>query len=357
MRIKSILLAAGLLTSGVVYAQSTSLYGALDVGYGISNGGNIEGDNGRDGKFQQWSNGYLTSRWGIKGAEDLGKGNQVYFQLESAIDPENGDSKGFNRVAIVGLSGKWGSLQAGRQTAVVDDTLTIFSLSGDPNLTAATYNAAVASGQRTSRYDSALTYISPDFKGFAFRAQYIAKNDKASGGVEGSGDKNLFALGATYNWNKLTLGAAFETKPTSGSSASWGLGAMYDFGSFVLAGGYFDNHYKEDGKGLYLGFTVPVNAWNIGAQIAYNYDARSGSEWNGQWYPDVSGSSWTGNWNYYPYEHDKKVKPLAWELFATYNMSKRTMLYFMYGGINKDAKEFADAERKYSAVAGIVHSF
>lgn len=320
-------------TTAPALAQSnTQLYGLMDIGYAVSNGGIFEGANGRNGKFQQWGNGTLVSRWGIKGSEDLNNGLRVIYQLEAPIDPENGDSKGFSRIALVGVSGNFGTITLGRQQTIFDEVLGDLTPSGDPNLTSANVNTMVASGQRVNRFNSMLKYVSPDFSGFGFRATYVSNNDDAGSGVGNLGDKNIYSLAATYNWNKLSLGAAYESKPNSGAgvSASWGIAATYDFDLFLLGAGYIDNHYKDDGKGFYVGVSVPVDAFTFAVQVAYNTDARAGND---------------------------RVKPFAWELTSNYKLSNRTSLYMTYGGLNNDAKLFAHAERKYSFAFGIVHRF
>lgn len=351
---KLFVLPAVLMLTTPAWAQSTAeLYGLFDMGYAVSNGGTLEGANGNKGKFQQWGNGNLVSRWGLRGSEDLGNGLQVFFKLESAIQPETGASSGFNRVAMVGLSGRFGSVSVGRQQAIMDEVLADFSPSGDPSLTSANINAGVSSGQRNNRYNSMLKYISPEFGGFAFRASFVSQNDE--GGVGNMDEKNLYSLAATYNWKNLTLGAAYESRLNNSPdvSSSWGISALYDFGSFRVGGGYFDNHYKEDGKGFYLGVAVPVNAWTLSAQVAYNTSAYSSVNTDTQyhWFPQG------GAWQVMPVDVDRKIKPLAWELTATYTFSKRTWMYMTYGGINNDAKDFAQAERKYSVAVGVVHSF
>ena len=340
-------------------SAQTSIYGLLDIGYGITNGGNAEGAPGRAGKLQQLGNARWTSRWGIKGKEALGNGINIYFQFESSIDPETGhNGGGFDRTAILGLSGDFGSLQLGRQAALLDDTLSAFSITGDPNIAAATYNAGIGSGQRYSRYDSALTYKSPDFSGFTFGVQYVTQNDLASAGVQGAGgDKNLFALALNYSYKKLNIGASIESKPYSGSNIAWGVGASYDFGSFIVSGGYFDSHFKEDGKGVHLGVMVPVRNWELGAQIAYNAKAYTAPETRYAWYPTVVGGVPTGGLSYYTYQTTPKVKPLSWSLFANYDFSRLSTLYFMLNGIDSDAKRFLGAKRKYSIAAGIHRAF
>lgn len=353
--------------AGAAAAQSNvTLYGLIDVGYGVGNNGAYEKSQGNESKFQQWGNANSTSRWGMKGSEDLGNGTKVYFELEQGFQPESGKDKGgFDRSAFVGISGGFGSVQAGRQKNVVNLTMGQFDVSGMPNITSATGNTGITTvgvnlGNGTtdsySRYDSVLAYVSPNFSGFQFIGGLILKND-------GVTEKNVFTLGATYNYGGLTVGAAFESKHASGMSAMWALGAKYDFGSFKVSGGWVDNHYKADGKGIFLGFSVPVDAFEFGAQIAYNTKAYSGTE-------DVYGWSYTGPWNaganiYDPNNwafgyldtQDKKVKPLAIELFGKYNLSKRSQIYMQAGWINGDAKVYQGAKRKYSASIGLIHKF
>ena len=69
------------------------------------------------------------SRIGIKGSEDLGNNNAVIYQLEWGFDGMDSSSSGFNnRLAILGLTGDWGTFTAGRQdnpfkVTIVDDTV------------------------------------------------------------------------------------------------------------------------------------------------------------------------------------------------------------------------------------------
>lgn len=341
---KKSLVALGILGAfaGTAFAQSATLYGTLDVGYGIGNDGIYEGSSGNQSKFQQWGNAKTTSVWGLMGSEDLGNGLKAYFHLESEISPEDGSTGDglFDRAAYVGLTGGFGSIQAGRQSTVSSNIMSEFDVSGAPGLTSSLGNAAVSGDAQRfgadtyDHIDSALVYISPEFSGFQFQAGLVLKNDDVLGaGAFGLDSKNLYTLGATYNYGGLTVGAVFESKPVSisGVSSSWGLGAKYDFGSFLISASYFDNHLKTDGRGFSLGIAAPFDAFTLGAQVAYNTKAY-----------DLAGD---------------KVKPLAWELFATYDLSKRTQLYIQYGGMDSDAKDFNGAERKYSAAFGLIHSF
>ena len=350
MKKQGIILASSILlaASHAAAAQSSvTLYGTIDLGYSVGNNGYYEGEGGRDSKFQQWGNAKSTSVWGLTGTEDLGGGNKVYFQLESELNPETGEGGDtlFGEAAYIGFSGAFGSIQAGRQNTVSSNIMSEFDVSGAPTLTFSLGNAGVSGdsqkllGDFYSHTDSALVYISPDFSGFSFQAGLVLKNDDVlgvGGGAPVLTAKNIYTLGATYEIGGLMVGASFESKPLDiqgiDISSSWGLGAKYDFGSFLVSASYFDNHFKVDGRGFSLGVSVPIDAFEVGAQIAYNTKA----------YSPVDG---------------EKIKPFAWELFATYSLSQRTQLYAQYGGMDSDAKEFNEASRKYSAGIGIIHSF
>lgn len=59
-----------------------------------------------------------TSRWGFRGTEDLGGDLKANFRLEGGFNPDTGtqaeSASLFDRRATVGLSGKWGRLDIGR---------------------------------------------------------------------------------------------------------------------------------------------------------------------------------------------------------------------------------------------------
>src|SRR5260370_41929819 len=91
------------LMAGVAHAQSSvTLYGLLDAGVVYINNqsghANVETITGQ-------TNG---SRFGFKGAEDLGGGMKAIFTLENGFDTSNGKllqgSREFGRQAFVGLT-------------------------------------------------------------------------------------------------------------------------------------------------------------------------------------------------------------------------------------------------------------
>ena len=110
-KIQSVLLAAlALAASSAAIAQSSvSIYGRLNT--------TIErqkiGDSKITGLYDN------SSRWGIRGSEDLGGGLKAGFQLESgfATDTGEADSVFFRRQSEVNLSSDYGMLRLGNDLA------------------------------------------------------------------------------------------------------------------------------------------------------------------------------------------------------------------------------------------------
>src|ERR1700758_3627971 len=109
------------MTSSVAFAQSSvTLYGIVDEGFNFNSNS--------DGHRQYYlSSGELQgSRFGLRGAEDLGGGLSAIFVLENGFDLNTGKlGQGglmFGRQAYVGLSSsQFGTVTLGRQyDSVVD---------------------------------------------------------------------------------------------------------------------------------------------------------------------------------------------------------------------------------------------
>lgn len=64
-----------------------------------------------------------SSRWGLRGTEDMGGGLKAFLQLESGFGSDDGrlsnDGGIFNREAFAGLTAGFGTLRAGRITSPV----------------------------------------------------------------------------------------------------------------------------------------------------------------------------------------------------------------------------------------------
>ena len=114
MRMNQTALFASLLlgASGCVLAGPVTVYGTVDTGMEVYYNGdktNVRVSSGlREG-----------SNFGFMGSELLGNGTEVFYKLESTIFVDTGsmaaNNRLFDREALVGIRGNYGSLSLGRQ--------------------------------------------------------------------------------------------------------------------------------------------------------------------------------------------------------------------------------------------------
>ncbi len=111
-------------------AQSTSsvtLYGIVDASVRYQSGLSSANrpDSGSTGSVNSGVG--PTSRWGIRGSEDLGGGLRATFNFESTLGVDVGSigmAPGFfDRAAVLGLAGNWGAVTVGRQNTLLADSV------------------------------------------------------------------------------------------------------------------------------------------------------------------------------------------------------------------------------------------
>jgi predicted porin len=219
-RLKMLVVPALLLLGGSAYAQSSvTMYGLLDEGLNFTNNA------GAGSVFQVKSGDVVGSRWGIKGAEDLGGGDKAIFDLESGFNASNGeagqDGRMFGRQAWVGLSSKsLGTLTVGRQ---YDPTIDMFSdLTASGNW-AGDVGATPFDNDNSDwdfRVDNSVKYVSPTIAGFTGEAMYGFSN--AAGGFA---DNRLVSAAGQYQYGGLTAALAYMKIDNPGAGTS---GAVTD---------------------------------------------------------------------------------------------------------------------------------
>jgi len=126
---KKTLLAAALLAgfAGAASAQSSvTLYGLVDGGlrYAQVSRNNLDGTNNVGLAYGQQSG----NRFGMRGVESLGNGNNAIFMIESGFDLGNGTSQQggrlFGRQAWMGVENTaWGQVRLGRMINLTTDYL------------------------------------------------------------------------------------------------------------------------------------------------------------------------------------------------------------------------------------------
>jgi predicted porin len=189
----------GIVTGNVTYvnnAQSSA----------TSNGGRPKGG-AQVAQLDSGSSGLASSRWGLRGTEDLGGGVKAIFQLEGGLSVNNGAmGQGgtlFGRQAWVGAtSDRYGTFTLGRQAdAAVEFVSPLVYGWYWGNL--AIHPADYDNLNFTHRINNTVKYVSDKFYGFRFGGLY------SIGGVAGNVTQNQFwSAGLTYTGGAFTFAAA-----------------------------------------------------------------------------------------------------------------------------------------------------
>lgn len=225
--------AAALLPVAVSAQTNVTLYGIVDAGAGWTDTGGAG-----DSSTIVVNSGYLsTSRFGMRGAEDLGNGLKATFNLEAGIDVDTGSSETdaggtfFARRSVVGLAGRFGEVNFGR-----DYTPGFLSAkSVDVPGLYANWLTFVTQGGMTARASNGVHYKGT-FSGLTVRAVYADGESPAP--ESGAGD--VWGLSAVYAGGPLTLHGYYqEVNNGAGLTVKQsGLGAGYNFGAFRLVMNY-----------------------------------------------------------------------------------------------------------------------
>jgi general bacterial porin, GBP family len=205
MKLRNLAIAAATLFAGAAHAQSSvTLYGLIDESIVYTN-------SQKGASNVQLNSGTLsTSRWGLRGREDLGGGLYATFLLENGFDASSGKFKNggdiFGRQAYVGLgSDQYGTLTLGRQYDFVVDYVapnTAVAQGWGGNFAAHPYdNDNLANDMRLN---NSVKFSSISFNGFKAGAMYAFSNQAG-----GFGNNGAWSAGASYANGPINLGAAY----------------------------------------------------------------------------------------------------------------------------------------------------
>jgi GBP family porin len=150
------------------------------------------------------------SRWGLRGAEDLGGGLKAIFVLENGFNIFNGTlgqgGREFGRQAFVGISGEqYGAVTLGRQYDSVVDYLGPLALTGTQyGGTQFAHPFDNDNLDNSFRVNNSVKYTSANFGGFKFGGMYGFSNEAG-----GFADNRAYSVGASYNYGPLNIAAAY----------------------------------------------------------------------------------------------------------------------------------------------------
>ena len=243
---------AGALVAPLAQADAT-LYGSLRLKVQ-----SFDGDN----ELNVTDN---SSRIGIKGSTELFSGAKGIFQFEQAVSTEDGAFTN-GRLASVGITGDFGTVNAGRQWSPFA-TWTLFPTDILDNATSGSSGYAAGSEAGTSfhRLPNTIAYVSPNLSGFQAAAVIIAKNDgndeeldaynlaakysvagftvaASTIGVEAV-DKDVNSLAVSYEVDALYVGARYQEDELAadGEEDSYELAGSYTMGNTKVLANFIDD--------------------------------------------------------------------------------------------------------------------
>lgn len=224
-------------------APGTLVYGVLDIGMIGGFGKKIEADSANPDIRHNWGSGNgigirhnYTSRLGFTSTEELTGGNSIEVRLEGTLDV-NHDFH-YDRHAYVAFNGSLGSVKFGRTRDIINGAANRVDPFSNDGLVEDKILLAQQAGVGLFRISNAITWVTPTANGFTGTLQY-GFNDTVAG-------NNATKLLLTYDNGPFGMHAGVDRPSRSaGTDGSFKLGpnahnlvlgALYDFGSFKLAG-------------------------------------------------------------------------------------------------------------------------
>jgi len=371
---KKTLLAAALLAgfAGAASAQSSvTLYGIVDGGlrYQQVSRNNLDGTNNVGLAYGQQSG----NRFGMRGVESLGNGNNAIFMIESGFDLGNGTSQQggrlFGRQAWMGVENTaWGQVRLGRMINLTTDYLVNQVDPFGAGFGQLNMGHAFTSGN-TVRMDNTLMYKTPTMSGFQAGVGYsFATGLTSNGGTTGYGfatsnNSRELTVGARYANGPVYVAASYEkayaatTSAANGQSVgNWNIAGSYDFKVVKLAAGYGqtrDGFWAGSGAGgagaqlavapngtsnaLVFAPAVGYNSFIVGATVPVNATSRVLLSWT----MITPNSNMKDAYN--------ASNQSSYNLGYTYDFTKRTNLYTYVG----QSVNYATVDTAKSTVVGL----
>jgi len=354
------------LVPGAALAQSSvTLYGILDAG--IEYVTNVPNSSGGGSSLVRMSTGNLsTSRWGLRGAEELGGGLKGVFVLENGFDLDSGSANQggrlFGRQAFVGLQHEYGTLTLGRHQTLLYD----FSATFDPMAIATRYSIIMHDKWMTGRADNSIKFYGAA-GAINYGLLYSTGYDSQAGGEIPGAYRAGKAWSASLGYANGPFAVGTNYDEVRGSTVALqddverraALGLSYQVGPAKVLAGYRYYHGIFDSTSSSL---------------------RTNLYWAGVRYDATPALSLTGAFYYTDVAHSSG-DPYSFVLSGSYALSKRTDLYTVLGyaknrdgsglsltGLNPSlnpsattlentSTQVVNGENQFGAIIGVRHRF
>jgi len=320
--------------------DNVTIYGDANVSYDIvktggNNGVTVPKVSSNDSKF------------GIKGAEDLGDGLSAFWQVESVIDFDSGGDGNFaNRDTFAGIAGAgWGSVAFGtngtayKRTTRGWDQFANTLADNRAIMGGGTFGTPIGShivGQGNGFDDGIpnhIFYTSPNINGFTGIVDYSTNSSaeflsNASGGtIQNAGESRVtgadpkvsfFAVGGNYDVGPLGLVAAYAKDSTSGFNQN------------------------VDSHAIKFGAQYTIDAFNFGVIYEKISDDSTAAQGHNDYYlfgkytfgTDAVKAAYTHAGSQ---DFASATSAKQYTIGYDHNLSKRTTLYALYTKLSNDS--------------------
>jgi predicted porin len=328
------------LTGGAAVAQSSvTLFGVIDADMKYVKTGSLT-------LKKLDSGGLNTSRFGVRGTEDLGGGLKAGFWLESQVDTDTGVAGGgsafWGRRATVSLAGDFGEIRLGRNKTVSRLHLEDFdpsAFTGLGSVSAVYSNLGSGNGTSFGRADNLASYSLPGNLG-----GFYGGVDVSAG--EGTGTNKGQSARLGYKEGALHVSGTYASTSNAADNSKFKLasiGAAYDLGVVRPSFSYTESKYQARKQDIWtLSATAPLG--------------------QGQLWGSYTSAKTTGEVGFATIG-----TPKLFALGYIYNLSKRTALYTTVSQLKNDGTTrfalggapaaTANGQKSSGYDVGIRHSF
>jgi len=323
-------LAAPFLNPSAHAQSNVQVYGLIDAGVeAVNHAGPNDG-----GMVRVISGGKNTSRWGLRGSEDLGGGLKAVFNLEGGILMDTGAADGalFKRQANVGLEGAFGRVVIGRSFTTTYDLVIKFDPLGfAPNYSWATTGGATGPSKygMTTAFDNMVKYTGHTGN-FTYGAT-VGLGEQAGSAADG----RKYAVGGSWIADGLGLMASYEQ--VNGNSVA-ATGRRDQTTAYHLAADYRTGMWR---------YTAGMRGYKLESGKPATADLRGDTYWLGITYlidkVTLTGAVYHINTKDLPAARD--ADPTMVVARAMYSMSKRTDLYLVAAHAKADHGQLVGLSR------------
>jgi predicted porin len=239
------LLALAAMAANGAQAQtgSVQLFGLMDIGVQMLK------SSGSDQRWLVNSDGNTSSRFGVRGTEDLGGGLKAGFWLESAVSVDDGTSGAtstnnkdsvsggltWGRRATLQLSGPWGELRLGRDYVPSFGNLTTsmhpFGTNGvgSSGLMFYPVPAGGTTARTQVRASNSIGYFLPSGLGGLYGHAMVALGEQGPGATRKDGQLQGMRIGWRHEGFNVSA-AVSKTRYATGDYTQSNVGASYKWG-------------------------------------------------------------------------------------------------------------------------------